>query len=126
MDIRGPNDPNRIPPPTGPGDATPAKPQESKGDFAKSLHGPGKTDPAAQPQAATSPNFDRIAPLIKDGLARNLSRAQILSEVVDDQARSQFGDKATPEMTEAIAEKFQSDPHLSSIFNKLYDRAVKA
>jgi hypothetical protein len=125
MDIRGPNQPPPVPPPD-PNQGPTGPAEKGSADFAKSMDQTGGAETARPLDAAATAGFDRMAPIIQGGVAENLSRQEILSRVVDAEAKHQFGDLATPEMTQALAEKFQSDPRLSSIFNGLYDRAAQA
>lgn len=129
MEIRGPN-PNV--PPTGPqGPGGPDKPEKTgKPGFREAMSaGDASAASGAAPTANTGgvsqPTFDRIAGRIQQGVESNQSKQEILQGVIDDELKQQYGPNASDEMTAAVTEKFQTDPQLSQLFNRLYAQATR-
>lgn len=105
--------------PDGPG----RKENVGKQDFAGRLdRGEGST-PAASSESSTA--FGSLAGRIREGVDAHESREEILRGLVDDEARRQFGDEVSEEMTRSIATAFESDPALKRLFDRIYDAATQ-
>ncbi len=111
------------------GPEKPRGPQSTQGpdkvgktDFIKSVGSVGPVAPTAGSDAALAA---RMHARIRDGLARNLSKDQILHEVVGAELDEAFGKAATPKMRESVSAAFEDEPRLRSLFNDLFDRASR-
>lgn len=102
-----------------PPETTPAASQAQQAAFE-----PAATAGPTEPTLAR-PTYQRLSARIQEAAGRGLGREQALGEVVADQARQLLGTSASPQMTQAITQAFQNDPHLSQIFNQLYNQATK-
>ena len=136
MEIRGPKPNNPINQPQGTPDAgkTDKAGKTNEAGFGDAMQGTGAaggagatgaTGSAQQASQAGGPTFDRMSQQIRKGIDENKPKEEIMRDVVEDQLTAQFGDKVTPEMTNAVAEKFESDPNLSQLFNQLYAEATR-
>ncbi|MBL9001355.1 MAG: hypothetical protein JNK25_09495 [Phycisphaerae bacterium] len=72
----------------------------------------------------TRPEFSRIAARISDGLARNLSRDDIMRDVIAVETRERFGPLASSQMADSVAESFRTDPALCALVAKLFAAAA--
>ena len=130
MEIRGPNnkqpvDPSQGAQPVGPAGETSAA---DKAKFKEAMGGaaPVGAGSAGQPQIdALKPNFEKLSSRIKQVVDEGQDKQTILKSVISEQLNEQFGSAATPMMTDAVTEKFLSDPQLSQLFNRLYTQATK-
>jgi hypothetical protein len=130
MEIRGPHSNQPLQPqgPQGPGEAAPTGKTGDKSFSEVMGAGAAQTGGAAAPvptAAAYQPNFSRLQSLILDAAGRNLSKQQVLEAVVGQELAAQFGKHATPQLANAVTERFQTDPQLSQLFNRLYSAATK-
>lgn len=131
VEINGPNNPFNVSRPTGP--QGPDAPKKTEGTdktagkgFGDAMQGPRSVGGSSPTQPTpSSPEFDAMMPVIRDGIDQGLGREQIVGRVVADQLQRQFGESVTPEMTQAVAERFDSDPNLSQIFDTLYAEAKR-
>ncbi len=135
MEIRGPNPNFNQPDPNQVGGAAPSGKTE-KTSFSESLGGAGATGGAAPTgntggasgaSAASGGGiaFDKLQSRIQEGVAAGQPKQQILESLIGEQLTAQLGEKASPQMTAAVTEKFQSDPQLSQLFNRLYSQATR-
>jgi hypothetical protein len=132
MEIRGPNpnfnqpDANPVGGPAGTGNTPKTSFSETLGTGAAGptggAAGTGGTGPAG-PLGGIA--YGQLQARIQQGVAAGQPKQQILESLIGEQLTGQLGDKATPQMTTAVAEKFQSDPQLSQLFNRLYSQATK-
>lgn len=129
MEIRGPQpnqpiDPGQGAQPVGPAGETGAA---DKAKFKDAMGAaPIGAGSAGQSQInALKPNFEKLSSRIKQGVAEGQDKQSILKSVISEQLSEQFGSGALPQMTDAVTEKFQSDPQLSQLFNRLYAQAMK-
>lgn len=56
---------------------------------------------------------------IQDGIRRNLSREAILDDLIAFETSRAFGNTATREMREKVADHFRTDPRLADLFGSL-------
>lgn len=131
MEIRGPHSNQPLQPqgPQGPGEAAPTGKTGEK-SFSEVMGagaaGAAPASGAAIPTAAAyQPNFSRLQSLIQSAAGKNLSKQQVLESVVSQELSTQFGKHATPQLATAVTERFQSDPQLSQLFNRIYSAATK-
>ena len=114
----GPRRPNRA---DGVGKTEGADKAKGAG-FQKGLDGVQESqgaDPVYKPTDAT---FERMRSRIHDGLKRGLSQEEILGAVIEDEIKDSFGADAPPEMAESVAQAFQDNGQLQSLFNQLVAR----
>lgn len=133
MEIRGPHSNQPLPPQGpdgagGPGGAAPAGKTGEK-SFSQVLGSgaapTGGTQASVPTAAAYQPNFSRLQSRIRDAVGKNLAKQQVLETVVGQELTEQFGPKTTPQLATAVTERFQTDPQLSQLFNRLYSAATK-
>ena len=64
---------------------------------------------------------DRILAGLDDGK----SKEEILREIIDDEVRTAFKEKASDKMTESIAQTFDENDELRAMINRLFSEAQR-
>jgi hypothetical protein len=76
--------------------------------------GAAKVEPAGGPS-----HFALLRTRIQDGIARNLSKDEILDDLVTFETTRAFGADASAEVRKKVADQFRDDPRLAALFGEL-------
>lgn len=129
--IRRTTGPESTPEIRGPAQAQPATPPQR----AFGVNEVAGVQGAQGAQAAAGPSgvertqearFARLAGRIRDGVAQHWDRDRIMQDLIADETRERFGNMATPDMANAVAESFRNDPALSQLMARLFAAAQRA
>lgn len=77
--------------------------------------GQAKVEPPGGPS-----HFTLLRSRIQEGIAKNLSKDDILEDLVTFETTRAFGKDATEEVRKKVADQFREDPRLASLFGELF------